>query len=92
MQEIRATRHEEKTRACFIGVVRLDQPPTSYALTFDALVGSHFGMSNLVGDMPDAGEHALVVALDDQAQRDDIELVVVEATETYARNLGENGE
>lgn len=30
--------------------------------------------------------------LDDQAQRDDIELVVVEATERYARNLGENGE
>lgn len=71
MQEIRATRHEEETRACFIGVVRLDQPPTSHALTFDALVGSHFGMSNLV---------------------DDIELVVVEATEGYARNLGENGE
>lgn len=92
MHELRATRHEEETCPRLPGVVRSDQGLTSLSLTFDGLVGIPVRIPDLLDDGPDEGEDALVVALDDQAQRDDVELVVVEATEGYACDLGESGE
>jgi hypothetical protein len=92
MQELRATGYDEETRPCLLGVVNFDQCLTSLALMLDTLIGIPFRMPDLLDDGPDEGEHALVVAFDDQAQRNDVELVVVEATEGYAYDFGESGE
>ena len=67
-------------RAGVLRRVRFDQLQASLALIFETSFGDPFRLPNLVDDPTDAREHGLVVALDHEAQRHDVELVVIEST------------
>ncbi len=92
MQELRAARHQEESRSGILCIVGCDQIPTSRPLPRGAPVEGVLGEPDLVDDVPDVTEYPSLVALDDNAQRHDVELVVVEITQGDARNLGENRE
>ena len=79
-------------RACILRRVRFDQLQPRLALGFEALVGNPFRMPNLIDDPTDACEDGLVVAFDNEAQRDYVELLVIESAEGNARHLGEEGQ
>jgi hypothetical protein len=79
-------------RAGIVRGVRFDQLLPSQALILETSFGHPFRLPNLVDDPTDTREHGLVVALDDEAQRDDIELLVIEAAEGNACHLGQEGQ
>jgi hypothetical protein len=72
--------------------VRFDQLQASLALSLETSFCNPFCLPNLVDDPTDAPEHGLVVALDHEAQRHDVELLVIESAEWNACDLGEQGQ
>ena len=90
--EIRATRHRVDACAGVLRPVRFDQLQASLTLSLETSFGNPFSLPNLVDDPSDAPEHWLVVALDHEAQRHDVELLVIESAEWNACHLGEQGQ
>jgi len=90
--ELRSARHRMDARACILRGVRIDQLQPSLALVFETSFGNPFRLPNLVHDPTDARENGLVVAFDDEAERNDVELLVIESTEGNACHLGEEGQ
>ena len=90
--ELRATRHRVDACAGVLRGVRFDQIQASLALSLETSFGNPFCLPYLVDDPTDAPEHGLVVALDHEAQRHDVELLVIESAEGNAYHLGEQGQ